>query len=74
MQCATMRVLNIIKLQYALFDMKQIWCINAQWLIILHCNPLTSSDCKIAGKTIKLFEFFFVCFSVVLKVKNFLNN
>ena len=59
MQCATIRLLNIGKIQYALFDMKQIWFINALQLIILHCNPLTSCDCNIAGKLIELFEFFF---------------
>ena len=59
-----MRLLNIGKLQYhVLFDMKQIWFINAPQLII-YCiaTTLTSSDCNIAGKRIELFEFFcFVC-------------
>ena len=60
MQCATMHLLNIGMLQYALFDIKQIWFINGLWLIILHCNPLTSSDCNIAGKMIELFEYIFL--------------
>ena len=58
MQCATIRLLNIRKQQYARFDMKQIWFINALQLIIMHYNSLTSSDCDIAGKIIELFEFF----------------
>ena len=60
MQCAAMRRLNIGKLQYALFDMKQIWFISALQLII-YCiaTTLTSSDCNIAQKIIKLFEFFY---------------
>ena len=58
MQCATIRLLKIGKLQYhALFDMKQIWFINALQVII-YCiaTTLTSSDCNIAGK---LIEFYF---------------
>ena len=58
MQCATIRLFNIGKPQYALFDMKQIWFINVLQLIILHCNPLTSRDCNVTGKIIELFEFF----------------
>ena len=38
MQCAPMHLHNIGKLQYAQFDMKQIWFINALQLIILDCN------------------------------------
>ena len=64
LQYATMHLLNIGKLQYALYDTKQIWFINALRLIILHGNSLTSSDCNIARKIIKLFEFF-LCFSIV---------
>ena len=60
MQCATMRLLNISKLQYAPIIMKQIWFKNALDLII-ECiaTTLTSSDYNIAEKIIKLFEFFF---------------
>ena len=61
MQWATIRLLNIGKLQYGLFDMKQIWFINDLRLIILHCNLLTSSGSNIAGKIIKLFEIFYFC-------------
>ena len=55
-----MHLLNIGKLQYALFDMKQIWFINALQLII-YCiaTTLISSDCTIAGNIMKLFELFF---------------
>ena len=56
-----MHLLNIGKLQFALFDMKQIWFVNALRLIILLTTTLASSDCNIAGKIIKLFEFTF-CF------------
>ena len=65
-----MRLLSIGKQQYALFDMKQIWFINALRLIKLYCNPLTSSDCNIARKIIELFElFFFLYFCAFSKVR-----
>ena len=61
MQCATiMRLLNIGKQQFALFDIKQTWFITALQLIVYSiATTLTSSDCKIEEKIIKLFKFFF---------------